>query len=171
ADGRWMPSGGIADDQGFHIEAADGSPIRLDDSSNPVTDDGRRYLIHEGDLLDCQYVSQLWQPDSGTAYPFAQDFELVEEGGRFPDPPELTGEEVPGDEVIELADGRLVGDCTRIEMPDRTSQAHFEFVYTGAVAGSGYGQGGQSHAGMMPGFGGLLPPELIQAVVDYERGL
>jgi len=56
-------------------------------------------------------------------------------------------------------------------MPERTSQAHYDFVYTGAVAGKGYGRGGQSAAGLMPGFGGMLPPDYIQAVVDYERGL
>ena len=54
---------------------------------------------------------------------------------------------------------------------ERTSQAHYEFIFTGANAGAGYGNGGQSHGGMMPGFGGVLPPDLIQAVVDYERGL
>jgi mono/diheme cytochrome c family protein len=172
ADGSWLPPEGIADDEGFHIEAADGSPIRLDENSSPVTDDGEPYLVHEGDLLACDYVSQLWQPSAGPAYPFAQDSEPVaDENGAFTDPEVLTADEVPGDEVIELADGRLVGECTRVEMPERTSQAHYDFVANGADAGVGYGRGGQSHAGMMPGFGGVLPPELIQAVVDYERGL
>ena len=61
--------------------------------------------------------------------------------------------------------------CTIIEMPPRTSQAQFDFLYTGADAGEGYGRGGLSAAGMMPGFGRTLPPDLIQAVVDYTRGL
>ncbi len=56
-------------------------------------------------------------------------------------------------------------------MPERTSYAHYNFIYNGADSGSGYGDGGMSGAGMMPGFGKLLPPQLIQAVVDYERGL
>ena len=172
ADGTWLPVEGIPDDDGFHIEAADGTPIRLDETSSPVTDEGEPYLVHEGDLLACDYVSQLWQPSSGEAYPFAQDFEpVVDETGTFSAPEVLSLEDVPGDNVTELADGRLVGGCTRVEMPDRTSRAHYNFVADGADAGAGYGRGGQSHAGMMPGFGGVLPSELIEAVVDYERGL
>lgn len=179
ADGSWLPTEGLADDRGFFIEAADGSPVRLSDGGLPETDDGRTYIILDeatnpgqgGDLADCNYVSQLYQPEIGDAYPFAPDFELSrDENEAVIEPPLLTAEEVPG-EVLALADGRLAGECTFVEMPERTSQAHFDFVFGGATAGSGYGRGGQSHAGMMPGFGGVLPPELIQAVVDYERGL
>lgn len=179
ADGSWLPTEGLADDQGFFIEAADGSPVRLSDGGLPETDDGRAYLILDeatnpgqgGDLADCNYISQLYQPQIGDAYPFAAEFELVrDENDALIEPPLLTPEEVPG-EALALADGRLVGECTFVEMPERTSQAHFDFIFSGATAGSGYGRGGQSHAGMMPGFGGVLPPELIQAVVDYERGL
>jgi hypothetical protein len=207
ADGSWMPPEGLDDDDGFYIEAADGSKVRLDDSGNPVTDDGRPYLILDdkadadpttaadaadgddgegasagdgvtgdaraGDLADCGYVSQLWQPETGSAYPFAQDHELEvdQETEAFVAPPELEPSDVPGREVIELPDGRLAGECTIVEMPERTSQAHYEFVYGGAEAGTGYGRGGLSTAGMMPAFGEILPPEYIQAVVDYERGL
>lgn len=187
ADGTWLPAEGLDDDEGFYIEAADGSKVRLDENSNPVTDDGTRYIVLsdpplaeggaaegesvEGDLADCAYVSQLWETDAGDAYPFAADYVLeVDENGDFIDPDPLDPGDVPG-EVRELVDGRLVGDCTIVEMPERTSQAHFDFIYNGADAGAGYGRGGQSTAGMMPGFGQLLPPDYIQAVVDYERGL
>ncbi len=183
---------GDTDDDGdtpasFYIEAADGSQVRLDENGNPVTDDGQIYLIlsdpplmegveqpeasRDGDLAACAYVSQLWEDSSGRAYPFAPDHVLeTDENGDFIDPPELDPAAVPG-ELLELADGRLAGDCTVVEMPPRTSYAHYDFIYNGAEAGTGYGRGGMSGAGMMPGFGHLLPPELIQAVVDYERGL
>ena len=124
-----------------------------------------------GDLADCSYVSQLWQPSTGQAYPFAQGFELeLDENEAFIDPPVLDEADVPG-ELLRLADGRLAGECTIVEMPDRTSWAHFDFIAAGADAGSGYGRGGQSTAGLMPGFAGSLPADYIQAVVDYERGL
>ena len=45
ADGSWLPVEGLADDDGFYIEAADGSKIRLDANSNPMTDDGEAYLV------------------------------------------------------------------------------------------------------------------------------
>ena len=189
ADGSWLPAGGLDDDQGFYIEASDGSKVRLDANGAPVTDDGVPYLIFtdvstvegdeptpapdlDGDLAACEYVSQLWQPDSGAAYPFAADAELEvdEDSGDFVAPDELTAAEVPGD-VYQLNDRRLVGDCTVVAMPERTSQAHYNFIFSGAEAGAGYGQGGLSAAGMMPAFGALLPPDYIQAVVDYERGL
>lgn len=225
ADGGWLPPEGLSDDEGFFIEAADGSPIRLDENGVPVNDDGFPYIVlgearadgaapadeaasaevsesaddvdttttaedtttttadddgaltadvsdeRIGDLADCGYVSQLWEGATGGTYPFAPDYELeVDENGEFVDPDELTPADVPG-EMIELSDGRLAGDCTIIEMPERTSYAHYDFIYNGAEAGSGYGRGGLSAAGMMPGFGHTLPPELIQAVVDYERGL
>ncbi|MGI9614197.1 MAG: c-type cytochrome [Acidimicrobiales bacterium] len=189
ADGSWLPAGGLDDDQGFYIEASDGSKVRLDGNGSPVDGNGAPYLVFtgvstvdgdvatpapdlDGDLAACAYVSQLWQPDSGLAYPFAADAELEvdEESGDFVAPDELTGADVPGD-VYQLSDRRLVGDCTVVAMPERTSQAHYNFIYNGAEAGAGYGQGGLSAAGMMPAFGALLPPDYIQAVVDYERGL
>jgi mono/diheme cytochrome c family protein len=124
-----------------------------------------------GDLASCEFVSQLWETQAGETYPFAPGADPeVDETGAFVDPPELDPADVPGD-LLVLSDGRLAGDCAIVEMPERTSQAHFDFIYGGAEAGSGYGRGGLSAAGMMPGFGGVLPPELIQAVVDYERGL
>ncbi len=179
ADGSWLPAGGLSDNDGFYIESAAGDKIRLNDNGKPVTDGGTPYLILDdatnegqgGNLADCAYVSQLWQPEAGAAYPFAPDIDPeIDDTGAFIDPPELTEADVPG-EVLTLIDGRLAAECTIVEMPERTSQAHFDFVYNGAVAGSGYGRGGQSHAGMMPGFGSLLPADYIQAVVDYERGL
>lgn len=189
ADGSWLPAEGLDDDEGFYVEAADGSKIRLDGNGNPVTDDGRSYLIlsdppvaddaeaeaeevpsREGDIADCRFVSKLWEKLGEPAYPFAPDHVVVSEDGEFVDPPKLDIADVPGD-TIELADGRLAGECTIVEMPERTSTAHFAFVSQGAEAGAGYGRGGQSSAGMMPGFAGTLPADLIQAVVDYERGL
>jgi len=189
-DGSWLPAEGLDDDEGFYIEAADGSKVRLDPNGSPITDDGQGYLILtgvstvagaeatpapelDGDLAACAYVSQLWQPESGdSAYPFAAGAELETDpdSGDFVEPDELTSADVPGD-VYQLSDGRLVGDCTVVAMPERTSQAHYDFIFNGADAGSGYGEGGLSAAGMMPGFGALLPPDYIQAVVDYERGL
>ena len=189
ADGSWLPPEGLDDESGFYIEAADGSKVRLDENASPVTDDGKPYLVLDdlpvaeggaeqadadsraGDLAACEYVSQLWQPDSGAAYPFAADYVLQQdEGGAFIAPDRLEEADVPGD-VLVLADGRLAGDCTIVEMPERTSQAHYDFIFSGANAGAGYGRGGLSTAGMMPGFGAILPPDYIQAVVDYERGL
>ncbi|MEM7337970.1 MAG: c-type cytochrome [Actinomycetota bacterium] len=180
ADGSWLPPEGLPDDEGFYIEAADGAKVRLDENSNPVTDDGRPYLVLDagtdpeldGDIADCAYVSQLWQPDTGAAFPFAPGVVVgTDADGNFITPEQITPEDVPGDQVLQLPNGVLVGECTIIEMPGRTSRAHYNFVYQGAETGAGYGRGGQSHAGMMPGFGKLLPPDLIQAVVDYERGL
>ena len=175
ADGSWLPPGGLSDDQGFFIEDVDGDPVRLDENGRPVNGDGEPYLVldgdRDGDLADCAYVSKLWQPQAGPAYPFAPDIVVeTDENHQFIDPPELTEADVPG-EVLVLSDNRLAGECTIVEMPERTSLAHFNFVYQGADAGAGYGRGGQSHAGMMPGFGSLLPEDYIQAVIDYERGL
>ena len=185
ADGSWLPPEGLDDDEGFYIEAADGSKIRIDDGGSPVHDGKVKYLILDegvqvpgtedgeraGDLADCKFVSQLYQPDVGPAYPFAPGVTVAFDENNLPiPPPELKRGDVKG-EVIELGDGKLAADCTLIEMPERTSQAHYNFVYTGAEAGAGYGRGGQSPAGLMPGFGGILPPEYIRAVIDYERGL
>ncbi len=187
-DGSWAPQGGLADDQGFFYLAMDGSEIRLNDQGRPVTGqivDGEEELyqiLPDGDLADCGSISNLWEPGgvAANAYPFARDFEVqvadddtpadVPTTDGFIDPPELTLEEL-GDGAIELGDGRLGADCTVVDMPERTSYEQFNFIYNGANAGEGYGQGGQSAAGMMPGFGGSLPVDLIQAVVDYERGL
>ncbi len=177
-DDMWAPLAGLNDDEGEFILSAEGDIIRLDDKGLPLTDSGETYIIlddetNAGNLAECSYISKLWQPETGEAYPFDPDVELVElEDGGFEDPEELTLTS-PGisDEAVQLANNRIVDDCTIAEMPERTSQAHYEFIYNGADAGVGYGRGGQSAAGLMPGFGSTLPPELIQAVVDYERGL
>ena len=47
---------------------------------------------------------------------------------------------------------------------------HVQFVQTGSEDGKKYGQQGQG-SGRMPGFGQLLTPEQIQAIVEYERSL
>ena len=94
----------------------------------------------------------------------------IRDRGDFEDPEMLTLE-AAGDGAFTLGDNRIVSGCTIVEMPPRTSTAQFDFIYNGAEAGTGYGEGGLSSAGMMPGFGRILPPEMIQAVVDYVRGL
>ncbi len=182
-DGSWYGPNSPAGYDGSFIEAVDGTEIALNDAGSPVTGAGEPYLIlgpaegeggeaQNGDLAECGFVSGLWQPETGLAYPFDPDFALVtdESADGFEDPPMLTAEEVEGD-VLVLSDNRLVSDCSIIEMPPRTSVAMFEFIYNGAEAGAGYGEGGLSGAGMMPGFGKTLPPEMIQAVVEYVRGL
>jgi mono/diheme cytochrome c family protein len=45
-----------------------------------------------------------------------------------------------------------------------------DFVSEGSVKGQAYGAHGQG-SGRMPGFGDMLTPEMIQAVVEYERNL
>ena len=184
ADGSWMPDEGLSDNTGTYIEAADRSKVRLDKSSNPVMADGTPYLVLDpgtivpgttvdrgGDLASCKFVSKLWQPTSGPAYPIDPNTVFgFDENGVAKDPPKLTAAQITGD-VITLGDGRLASQCTIVDMPPRTSDAHYNFIHQGAVAGAGYGRGGQSMAGMMPAFGGLLPPDYIQAVIDYERGL
>ncbi len=184
-DGSWLPLGGLVEDvDGVptqYLLSMDNEKVWLNSKGAPVTsrlDDGGEpipYLvIDDGDLADCRYVSQLWTPATGQAYPFAQG-EAVAYGIRddgttgFIDPEELTLRDLSS-EAFALSDGRLVDDCTVVDMPERTSQAHYDFIYDGSVAGAGYGNGGQG-SGRMPGFGKSLPPELIQAVVDYERGL
>ncbi len=143
-------------------EEGDGEPS---DPPASVGDD------RDGDLAECGFVSQLWQPESGLAYPVAPDTEFeLDDGGGFLDPEPLTLADVGGD-AFTLTDNRIVADCTIIEMPPRTSEAMYQFLYEGAAAGTGYGEGGLSSAGMMPGFGKTLPPDYIQAVVDYVRGL
>lgn len=178
ADGSWSPEGGIPDDDGFYYEAMDGSKVRLNAKGSPITggldaagEEKLYSVLADGDLADCATVSNLWEPETGEPYPFAFDYVVqTDESGAFIDPPPITEADLPGT-VLEFEDGRLGGDCTVVDMPERTSYAHYNFIFNGADAGEGYGRGGQSNAGMMPGFGALLPGDLIQAVVDYERGL
>ncbi len=186
-DGEWLdPSLGEGVD---FVLAMNGTEIPLDDRGNPVTartdasGELLEYSIVEGgDLADCLYYSDLWEPGGipADAYPFdprvplvlAAEGEVERVTDGFVDPPELTIGDLSGEfagETIRLTDGRLGAGCTVIAMPDRTSKSHYEFIVNGANAGEGYGRGGLSGAGMMPGFGKLLPPDLIQAVVDYER--
>lgn len=163
-----------------------GPPPADDDSSETAEEDaGETSEDRSGDLAQCEYVSGLWEYSgtegaqfeglaSGQRYPFAQGAEVVydEETHTFIDPdPISAGDLADLGEVLELEDKRLAAGCTFVEMPPRTSQAMYNFIYNGAEAGAGYGRGGQSTAGMMPGFGKILPPEYIQAVVEYERGL
>lgn len=173
--------GNPADYDGTYLLASDGSEVPLDDQGEPVDGSGTPYLIlgagpdddedRSGDLASCDYVSQLWESESEGTYPIAPDtvFEQ-DESGAFIDPEPLDPADLSG-EVVTLDSGALATDCEIVEMPPRTSRSHYEFIYNGADAGSGYGRGGMSGAGMMPGFGKVLPPEYIQAVVDYERGL
>ncbi len=171
-----------------YVLAIDMSRVPLDDKGNPSTgrtdDEGEPIeytALESGDLADCLYYSDLWEPAGipADAYPFDPRIPLVvadEAGegvtGDFVDPPLLTeadvAREFPG-EVLTLADRRVAGGCTVVDMPERTSNSHYNFIVNGANAGVGYGRGGQSGAGMMPGFGKDLPVDLIQAVVDYER--
>ncbi len=178
-DGSWAPEGGLVDDQGFfYYMAMDNSRIRLDDKGTPVTsradDSGNPVpyrILADGNLADCRAISSLWEPESGSPYPFAAGFEVqLDDAGGFVAPPEIGESDLSGT-VLRFADGRLGGDCTVVEMPERTSYAQYNFIFNGAERGRGYGRGGQSSEGMMPGFGSVLPPEYIQAVVDYERGL
>ncbi len=150
---------------------------RSDAAGNPIP----YTILSDGDLADCLYYSDLWEPAGipANAYPFDPRIPLVttDETGEgitppFVDPPVLTEEGIGAEfdgEVITLGDRRIAAGCTVVEMPERTSNAHYGFIYNGANAGVGYGRGGQSGAGMMPAFGKILPPDLLQAVVDYER--
>jgi mono/diheme cytochrome c family protein len=173
-DGSWLEVGE------FPI-ANDGTVIELDDKANPLTgtvdDDGEPVtyeILDNGDLANCSFESGLWEPAgiASDAYPFDTDFEYIADDSEdgFEDPPVLTIGDLSGTTAV-LSGGRLGGDCTVLEMPPRTSQSNFDFVYGGAEAGQGYGRGGQSTGGMMPAFGGILPPDLIQEVVTYIRGL
>ncbi len=193
-DGGWLPAGGLTGEDGRnYLLGADGvTRVQLDEKGVPISDlvdengDPEPYVIIEegdqyGDLAACEFISGLWEPGgiSANAYAYDRSIPLVLEGDApegtavtdgFADPPALEAGDLTGT-VIEFPDGRLGGDCEVIDMPERTSQAQYDFVYSGADAGAGYGRGGQSHAGMMPGFGSTLPPSFIQAVIDYERGL
>ncbi len=189
-DGSWAPSGGHSIlaangtlDYKYYLSSSN-EEVRLDGSGKPITnevdDEGNPipYVIlngeQYGDLAICEFNSKLWEPGgiAANAYPFDPQFVPVydEESGKFLAPPELDPTSLSG-LVIEFADGRVGGDCTIVEMPERTSRAQFDFINNGSEAGAGYGKGGQSHRGMMPGFAGLLPPEYIQEAVDYVRGL
>jgi len=181
-DGSWLPLEGLTDpDRGgqAYLISMNDELVYLNDKGLPVTArndaDGEAipYLILEdGDVADCLSVSNLWEPEIGDPYAYDAALTLGYDSAteKFIDPPPLTLDDL-GPDAFALSDGRLVDDCTLEDMPERTSQAHYDFVYSGADAGAGYGRGGQSHAGMMPGFGSSLPPDLIQAVVDHERGL
>lgn len=179
-DGSWAPPGGLTDGDGnsFYL-AMDDSEITLDAAGNPLTGqmnpDGspETYrVLDDGDLADCDSVSNLWEPAIGDPYPFAfgEVVQIDPETSEFIDPTEISEADLTGT-VIEFPDGRLGDDCVVIDMPDRTSVSMLNFIQGGANAGAGYGRGGLSAAGMMPGFAGQLPPELIEAVVDYVRGL
>lgn len=189
-DGSWAPAGGhpeySEDDPEIvsyrYYLSMDGEKIRLNETGTPVTDieDAAGSLIpydilagdSYGDLAYCEFSSALWETEAGETYPFDPDYivEYDSDEGKYIDPPAIDISTLSGD-TIEFADGHLGGDCTTVEMPERTSQAQFNFIYNGAEAGSGYGRGGQSHQGMMPSFAGTLPAEYIQAAVDYVRGL
>ncbi len=174
-DGSWPGEEmrGIGPNGEAGVLALDNTLILLDDKGIPVDATGEAYIITgDGDLADCGFVSALWADDNGNVYPYDPATRLVvdDSANGFVEVPEFTA---PADAagVIEFADGRIGTGCEVIEMPPRTSQAMYEFVYNGAEAGRGYGRGGQSGQGMMPGFGSTLPPDYIQAAVDYVRGL
>ncbi len=179
-DGSWAPLGGLTDADGnaFYL-AHDGTEIALDAAGTPLTGqdnaDGTPEIyriLDDGDLADCVSVSNLWEPEIGEPYPFAAGVQVAidPETGKFVDPTEISEADLAG-LVIEFPDGRLGDDCVVVDMPERTSNEMLSFIQGGANAGAGYGRGGLSAAGMMPGFAGQLPPELIEAVVDYVRGL
>ncbi|MGI9609534.1 MAG: c-type cytochrome [Acidimicrobiia bacterium] len=170
------------------VLSMDMTRITLDDKGNAISDrtdangDPIPYtVLPDGDLADCLFYSDLWEPGGlpADAYAFDPRVALVtsDEAGDgvtagFVDPPVLTEADVAGEftgQAVTLTDRRIGAGCTIVDMPDRTSKAHYEFIVNGADAGVGYGRGGQSGAGMMPGFGKTLPVDLIQAVVDYER--
>ncbi len=182
-DGTWAPTGGLVNDNGeFYFLSMDGDEILVDDKGVPTQPNGEPYKILEwseenpgqdGDLAACTVISALWEPEGAAAEAYAFDpthvFVPDDSGDGFENPPVFTMEDA-GEGAVQFADGRIGTDCTVIDMPERTSTAHYNFIYNGSEQGSGYGRGGQG-SGMMPGFGKQLPPDLIQAVVDYERGL
>ncbi len=175
-DGSWRTDDmdGIGPNGEAGVLAMDNTLILLDDKGIPVDGTGEPYIITDaGDLADCGFVAALWADDNGNVYPYDRDgtrLVVDDSSNGFVEPAEFVA---PADavNVIEFSDGRIGTGCEVIEMPPRTSQAMFEFVYNGAEAGRGYGRGGQSGQGMMPGFGAMLPPDYIQAAVDYVRGL
>lgn len=163
-NGDWYPDEGLVDDEGNSIVLSqDGDEIRLSEQGVPVNDAETPYaILDDGSLLDidsCSFVSAL-----------NADGEPISPGDDPEDSATPVLEAGPDDTV--LSSGRIVRGCDDpIEMPERTSAAHYSFISDGGEAGSGYGQGGQSQAGMMPGFAGVLPQDYIQAVVEYERGM
>lgn len=178
-DGSWYPPAGSSDYDGSYIEAMDGTRIAVGENG-PENAEGEPYIIlgaaednedQAGDLATCAYRSGLWTSDDGI-YPFDSTVGVKQDPdnpGEFIAPEEQTMESVPGEGVMQLADGTFVSGCDIVEMPPRTSVAQYNFIMKGADAGKGYGQGGFSSGGMMPGFGRVLPPDYVQAVVDYTR--
>lgn len=65
----------------------------------------------------------------------------------------------------------LTGGATLRQFPD--VEAMHEFITTGSEYAKPYGARGVGgdEGGGMPGFGQILTPEQIQAIIDYERGL
>jgi mono/diheme cytochrome c family protein len=65
----------------------------------------------------------------------------------------------------------LTGGVTVRQFPEE--DAMIEFITNGSEFGKPYGTRGQggSEGGGMPGFGKVLTPEQIKAIVEYERGL
>jgi mono/diheme cytochrome c family protein len=195
---------------GTYVLDMEENRIPISDTGQPLTESGEPYIILGenpgpdgedvyGDLAECGFVSKLWQPEVGPAYPVDPTRPILDDGeghfvmvaeqgdlealnakladgqdpievGDLVDPIKINTDQV-GEGAMTLDDGSIVAQCTIVDMPTRTSQAMYEFIYNGADAGVGYGRGGLSAGGQMPGFGKMLPPELIQAVVDYERGL
>jgi len=62
----------------------------------------------------------------------------------------------------------LTGGSTARQFP--VAADHEKFIADGSEDGRKYGSQGQG-SGKMPGFGSLLTPEQIQAIVEYERSL
>lgn len=178
-DGSWAPKGGLSDDDGFFYQAMDGSTVRLNDKGAPIAPNGELYAVlsggeTHGDLAQCASISSLWEPEgvASDAYAYVPDGlpETDDSTDGFVNPEPIDVSALAENDLI-FSDGRVGFNCDVVDMPERTSYAHYDFIYNGAEQGAGYGRGGQSTAGMMPGFGKILPPEFIQAVVDYERGL
>jgi mono/diheme cytochrome c family protein len=62
----------------------------------------------------------------------------------------------------------LTGGSTIRQFPNQDDM--IAFIAAGSEYGKKYGEQGQG-GGRMPGFGGMLTPEQIKAVVEYVRGL
>jgi mono/diheme cytochrome c family protein len=80
-----------------------------------------------------------------------------------------TGEVGGGAFGPSLLDGATIRQFPLTEGDD----SHAEFISKGAEYAKAYGVRGVGgdEAGGMPGFGDMLAPEQIKAIVDYERGL
>jgi len=76
------------------------------------------------------------------------------------------------DEPVQSGDGAmgpsLQAGRAATQFPNPTDQQ--KFITDGSTNGVKYGVQGQG-SGRMPGFGQLMTPEQIQAVVEYERSL